>query len=246
MPGMTLPKCLDDLASIKMEHLYIKYDEADFLMDQEKILKAENLHIKANYFKPTKLFSKIEAKNVYLVIRFKFGQPKEDAIIPSPFVKHLFCKINYTTNLEEVFEYLNSGFPELETFEVETNWGISSLCSFETFNAAEKLSTSMKDCFRVIGRIESSGLRAKSKGMKAKTLLRVRLLMPSEDTTFFADKNAAKKLRETIVMEVEGQFGKIPENEDGEKLKEMSITLENGVKRFQKFIDHFLILESNF
>uniref|UniRef100_A0A914Y5W7 Uncharacterized protein n=1 Tax=Panagrolaimus superbus TaxID=310955 RepID=A0A914Y5W7_9BILA len=104
----------------------------------------------------------------------------------------------------------------------------------------------MKDCFRVIGRIESSGLRAKSKGMKATTLLRVRLLMPSEDTTFFADKNAAKKLRETIVMEVEGQFGKIPENEDGEKLKEMSITLENGVKRFQKFIDHFLILESTF
>uniref|UniRef100_A0A914QQV0 Uncharacterized protein n=1 Tax=Panagrolaimus davidi TaxID=227884 RepID=A0A914QQV0_9BILA len=149
---------------------------------------------------------------------------------------------------DEVFEYLNSGFPELETFEVETNWGISSLCSFETFNAAEKLSTSMKDCFRVISKIECSGLRAKSKGMKAKTLLRVRLLMPSEDTTFFADKNAAKKLRETIVIAVEGEFGKIPESEteDGEKAKEMSITLENGVKRFQKFIDHFLILESTF
>ena len=61
------------------------------------------------------------------------------SIIPAPFVKHIFCKINYTTNLEDVFDYILQAFPELESFEAETNWGISSLCSFETFNAVSFL-----------------------------------------------------------------------------------------------------------
>ena len=41
---------------------------------------------------------------------------------------------------------------------------------------AEKLSASLKECFRVISRIEAAGLRAKSKGMKAKVQMIVRIL----------------------------------------------------------------------
>lgn len=72
--------------------------------------------------------------------------------------------------------------------------------------------------------------------------------MPSDDTTFFANKDAARKLRQTIIESVDGEFGKIPETDEGgdDQPLETSITLENGVKRLQKFVDHFLVLETTF
>ena len=107
---------------------------------------------------------------------------------------------------------------------------------------AEKLSARLKECLKVIGRIEAAGLRAKSKGLKAEIKLLVKILMPSEDTTFFPNKDIAKSLRKVIHESIDPEFCKIPEDDSEPE----PIKRENGVTRFRKLVDHFMILESNF
>uniref|UniRef100_A0AC34R8V2 RNA polymerase alpha subunit n=2 Tax=Panagrolaimus sp. JU765 TaxID=591449 RepID=A0AC34R8V2_9BILA len=240
-PDICLKKCLDELKKVKLKVLQMEFDEADFLLNSEDDnLTVETLIIKSNYFKPSKLFSKIKSENLTFIIRFKFSHPKEDEIISNDSVKFLLCKVNYTTNLEEIFNYVKEVFPNLETFEIETNWGISSLCSFETFNPTEKLATSLKECLKIISRIEAAGLRSKSKGWKASIKLTVKLLMPSEDTTFFPNKEIAKSLRNVIHEKIDPEFCKTLDDEnEPEPLKK-----ENGVERFRKLVDHFMVLES--
>ena len=149
-PDLCLQKCVNELSTVKLDVFHVEFDEADFLMvifsvfgsiyclklqelDDVK-LSSEVFRLKSNYFKPSKLFSKIEADKLDLIIRFKFSRPKEEPITPCESVKSLSCKVNYIANLEEIFNYINEVFPSLETFEVETNWGITALCSFEVFN----------------------------------------------------------------------------------------------------------------
>lgn len=105
----------------------------------------------------------------------------------------------------------------------------------------------MKDCVRMIDRLESAGLRAKSKGdTKPAINLCVKILLPQEDTIFYDNKAIANEFRQIIFDVANTEFGTIDDDDEDDDSSPGPIVRENGVVRSHRMIDFFLGLESSF
>lgn len=134
-PEMCFEKVIDDLINYKLKELHLEFDEADFLEERDIKLSVDRLVFRANFFKPSKLFSKFNMKSLDITIRMKFVKPTENVIVTCPSVKSLVCKVSYFTNLDQIFDYLVDVFPSLELIEIDAIWGISGLTSYENYGA---------------------------------------------------------------------------------------------------------------